>query len=133
MGWAVKLDKGDFIGRKALLREKQAGSKWTLVGLEVDWPSIENAYGRYDLAPQVAGRASRLAVPVYAGNRQIGQATSHTFSPILKSSIALATLETQYAKPNGPVQLEITVEYVRHTVYARIAALPFINLARKRA
>jgi len=133
MGWAVKLEKGDFIGRKALQKEKQAGSRWALVGLEVDWTSIENVYGRYDLAPQIAGRASRLAVPVYQGNRHIGQATSHTFSPLLKGYIALATVETRYTKPNGPVQLEITVEYVRHTVYARIVALPFLNLARKRA
>jgi glycine cleavage system aminomethyltransferase T len=74
-----------------------------------------------------------MAVPVYAGNRHIGQATSHTFSPVLKAYIALATVETRYAKPNGPVQLEITVEYVRHTVYARITTLPFLNLIRKRA
>jgi aminomethyltransferase len=133
MGWAVNLKKADFVGRKALLKEKQTGSKWTLVGLVLDWASMETVYGGYDLVPQVVGRASRTAVPVYRNRRQIGQATSHTFSPILKAYIALATLETQYAELNSLVQVEITVEYVRHVVDARIVALPFFNPARKRA
>lgn len=133
MGWAVNLDKGEFVGRKALLKEKQAGSKWTLVGLVIDWTSMETAFGRYDLVPQVAGRASRAAVPVYRERRQIGQATSYTFSPVLKEYIALATVETPYAGLNSKMQVEITVEYVRHTAQARVVPLPFFNPERKRA
>lgn len=41
MEWAVNLEKPAFIGRKALLREKESGSHWKLVGLEVDWESLE--------------------------------------------------------------------------------------------
>jgi aminomethyltransferase len=133
MGWAVNLEKGDFVGRKALVKEKQAGSKWALVGLVIDWPSMETTFGRYDLVPQVAGRASRAAVPVYRDRRQIGQATSHTFSPVLKEYIALATVETPYARLNSRVQVEITVEYARHTAEARVVGLPFFNPERKRA
>lgn len=133
MGWAVNLDKGDFVGRKALLKEKQAGSKWKLVGLVVDWPSLEAVFERYDLVPQVAGRASRAALPVYRDRRQIGQATSHTFSPVLKEYIALATLETAQAGLDSRVQVEVTVEFERRLAEARVVELPFFNPARKRA
>jgi len=133
LDWAVHLDKADFVGRKALLKEKQAGSKWKLVGLLIDWPSLEAAYGRYDLVPQVSGRASRAALPVYRDRRQFGQATSQTFSPVLKEYIALASVESEHAALNSRVQVEVTVEYARHVAGARIVELPFVNPARKRA
>ncbi len=133
MGWAVDLEKPAFVGRKALLREKESGSHWKLVGLEVDWESLEAVYARYHLAPMLAGRASRTPAPVYQNGRQIGQMTSHTFSPILKKNIAIGTLETALASPGDRVQLEFTVEYVHHPVNARIAKLPFYNPERKRA
>jgi aminomethyltransferase len=56
--WAVKFDKGDFVGRQALLAEKQHGTKWKFVGLEVSWDELEVLYAAADLPPQVAGRAS---------------------------------------------------------------------------
>jgi glycine cleavage system aminomethyltransferase T len=61
----VNLEKHAFVGRRALLAEKKSGPQWNLVGLEIDWLSLEREYGRVDLVPQVAGRASRTAVPVY--------------------------------------------------------------------
>lgn len=133
MGWAVDLGKPAFIGRKALVREKESGSHWKLVGLEVDWESLEAVYARYRLAPMLAGRASRTPAPVYQNSRQIGQMTSHTFSPILKKYIAIGTLETPAARFGDRVQLEFTVEYVHHPVNARIVKLPFFNPERKRA
>ena len=133
MGWAVDLDKPAFIGRKALVRENESGSHWKLVGLEVDWESLEAVYARYHLAPMLAGRASRTPAPVYQNGRQIGQMTSHTFSPILKKYIAIGTLETTSSRSGDRVQLEFTVEYVHHPVNARIVRLPFFNPERKRA
>ena len=133
MGWAVDLEKGDFIGRKALAAEKKAGSKWKLVGLEVDWQSLEALYARVGLAPQLTGRASRSAVPIYNDEFHTGQATSHTFSPILKKYIAIGTLESRYAGPGRALQVEFTVEYVRLRAEATVVKLPFYNPARKRA
>ena len=133
LGWAVDLKKDDFIGRKALLAEKKAGSRWKLVGLEVEWTSLEALYAQVDLAPQLAGRASRSAVPIYREESQIGYATSHTFSPILKKYIALGTLESQHAKPGTAVQVEFTVEHVRQRADASVVNLPFFNPLRKRA
>lgn len=133
LDWAVNLEKESFIGRKALLEEKQHGSKWKFVGLEVDWPSLEKVYAKEGLTPQVAGRASRSAVPIYKGGQQIGQATSQAFSPILKKYIALGTVEPQFAAPGTPVNMEVTVEYKRRKADAVITKPGLYNPPRKRA
>jgi len=133
LGWAVDLDQGDFVGRKALLAEKASGSKWMLVGVEVDWNSLEAQYARYALTPRVAGRASRAAVPVYKGGRQVGQMTSHTFSPLLKKYIGIGTVERQFAGYGDQVSVEVTVEYTRQKADARLVKTPFYNPPRKRA
>jgi aminomethyltransferase len=139
LGWAVDLDKPGFVGRQALRTEKRQGtSKWQWVGFEVIWESLEGLYAAEDLAPQVAGRASRSPVPVYQDGRQIGQVTSHTFSPILKKYIGLGTLQKPYAVPGShakadQVGMEFTIEYVRRQAQAHIVKTPFFNPARKRA
>jgi aminomethyltransferase len=133
LGWAVDFRKPNFIGRKALLEEQQRGSQWMLAGVEVDWVSMENVYRRFGLTPQVAGRASRSAVPVYKNNRQVGQMTSHTFSPILKRYIGLATVERRLVQVGERIDVEVTVEYTRQKVEARLVRLPFYDPPRKRA
>ncbi|MCI0394595.1 MAG: aminomethyltransferase family protein [Chloroflexi bacterium] len=134
LGWTVALDKGPFVGRRALVAEKAAGPAWTFVGLEIDWPSLERLFAAFDLPPLVAGRASRVAVPVYNDNgRQIGQVTSSTFSPILKKYIALATLESAYGGQGTRVNVEITVEYTRQQAPAVVVKTPFFDPPRKRA
>jgi aminomethyltransferase len=133
MGWAVDLEKKAFIGRKALLREKAAGSQWLLAGVEVDWISLESIYARFDLTPRLAGRASRAAVPLYKNGVQVGQMTSHTFSPLLKKYIGIATVERAKAGIGSRVEVEVTVEYTRQKVAASLVKLPFYNPPRKRA
>jgi aminomethyltransferase len=70
---------------------------------------------------------------VYRSGRQVGRATSTTWSPLLKKFIALATLERPHFAPGTWVEFEITVEAVRHRVPARVVATPFFNPARKTA
>jgi aminomethyltransferase len=133
LGWTVALAGTDFVGRKALLAEKERGSTWGFVGLEVDWPSLEALYGQVDLPPQVTGRASRSAVPVYnKRGRQIGQVTSHTFSPLLKKYIAIGTVERHYAALGTEVEMEVTVEYTRQKARATVVKTPFFDPPRKR-
>lgn len=133
LDWAVDLRKKSFVGRKALLEEKERGSKWKLVGIEVDWESLERVYGRVDLTPRVAGRASRQAVPIYLAGRQVGQMTSHTFSPLLKKYIGIGSVESAYAGYGKQVEVEVTVEYTRQKAEAQLVALPFYNPPQKRA
>jgi aminomethyltransferase len=128
------LNKGPFIGRKALAAERKSRSTWAFVGLEIDWLRLEQLFAAVDLPPMVTGRASREAVPVFRkGGVQIGQATSSTFSPILKKYIALATVDSAFAVPGTVVDVEITVEYVRHRASAKVVKLPFFDPPRKRA
>jgi len=133
LGWTVDLEKELFVGKQALVIEKENGSNWAFVGLEIDWVALEKLFAAYDLPPMVAGRATRDPVPIYSEKgRQVGQATSRTFSPIQKRYIGLATLEKEYAQPGIALRVEITVEYTRQLCPAVTVQLPFYDPIHKR-
>ena len=133
LGRLVSLDKNRFVGQAALRAELQRGHAREIVGLEIDWPEVESFYEAVGLPPAVSPIASRVAVPVFNEGRQVGKATSSTWSPTLKKMIALATVEHEYTKPGSKLQFEITVEAVRHQVGARVVKTPFFNPKRKTA
>ena len=131
LGRLVNLDKGRFIGQQALREEHQRGHARQVVGLEIDWSEVERIYEKSTLPPSVSATASRVAVPVYRSGKQVGKATSTTWSPVLKKMIALATLERPHFAEGTVVQIEMTVEAVRHQVSARVVPTPFFNPPRK--
>ena len=130
-GRMVHLDKENFVGKNALAEQARRSVPRQLVGLEMDWVQIEDRYEKYGLTPAAPAQASRVHVPVYLGNRQVGKATSTTWSPLLKKMIALATIDTAHARPGTKLQMEITIEAVRQKVTATVAKLPFFNPERK--
>jgi aminomethyltransferase len=129
----VDLDKGRFVGQAALREEHRAGHAREIVGIELDWDRIEALFDAVGLPPQVAGSASRVAVPVYGRLGQVGKATSTTWSPTLKKLIALATVNREHAKLGSNLEMELTVEAVRHRVPATVVKTPFFNPKRKTA
>ncbi len=133
LGWTVHLKKPSFVGKPALAEEKRAGHDRFFVGLEVAFKEIQRLYAIDDLAPELGNEASRIGVPVYAGGRQIGKATSSCWSPLLKKFIALATVDRGYEVPGSRVDLEMTIEYVRRRARARVVPLPFYDPERKRS
>ena len=133
LGKLVDLKKDNFVGREALAREAKKGPDRALVGLEINWNEVESLYDKVGMAPQVPSMASRTAVPVYRGGRVVGKATSTTWSPTLKKMIALACVNRENSAAGTTLNMEITVEAVRHTVSAKIVPLPFFNPARKTA
>ncbi len=133
LGKLVHYGKENFIGRGALLEERKTGPKRVLVGLEVDWNEVEALFDKMGLAPQTPTTASRVHVPVYKGREQAGRATSTTWSPLLKQLIGLASVELRYAQPGVKLQMEVTVEAVRHKATATVRQLPFFNPPRKTA
>ncbi|HEX2453520.1 MAG TPA: aminomethyltransferase family protein [Vicinamibacterales bacterium] len=133
LGRLVSLDKGRFIGQQALRDEHRRGHARQVVGLEVDWPEVETIYDKLALAPSVAATASRVAVPVYRAGRQVGRATTTTWSPVLKRMISLATVERPHYADGTKLQMEITVEAVRYKVSATVVKTPFFNPPRKTA
>ncbi|HEY6293095.1 MAG TPA: aminomethyltransferase family protein [Terriglobia bacterium] len=134
LGRLVNLEKENFVGRTALAAEqKTGGPARRLAGLELDWNSLEKLYQDAGLAPQVPSTASRVAVPVYRGRTQVGKATSTTWSPTLKKMVALASVSREHAAVGTRLEMELTVEAVRHTVPAKVVDLPFFNPPRKTA
>lgn len=129
----VASGKGRFIGQRALADERARGAARKVVGIEIDWNEVEKLYDAVGLAPTVAATASRAAVPVYRHGRQVGKATSTTWSPVLKRMIALATIDTPHHAEGTELQFEMTVEAVRHRVRAKVVSTPFFNPARKTA
>jgi aminomethyltransferase len=133
LGKLVDLKKETFVGREALASEEKEknGPARSLVGLEINWNEVEALYDKMGLAPQVPSMASRVAVPVYRAGKHVGKATSTTWSPTLKKMIALASVEREHGAVGSTLNMEMTVESVRHTVSAKIVPLPFFNPPRK--
>ena len=69
---------------------------------------------------------------MFADGRQVGKATSHGWSPILKQAIALASVPPRYERAGTRLQVEWTVEGRRGRVHATVVELPFLDLDRKR-
>ncbi|MCC6620000.1 MAG: aminomethyl transferase family protein [Deltaproteobacteria bacterium] len=134
LGWTVELERDPpFIGQRALIAEKARGSPWAFVGLVVDWPALEAAYARHDLPPSLPTAAWRARVPLYRGVRQIGYASSGTWSPILKQNLALASVFSEVAAPGSELDIEILVDWERARVPAVVTPLPFFDPPRKRS
>ena len=134
LGRLVNFDKGDFVGRLALEREAKAGGPARrLVGLQLDWYDIEGLYDAQGLPPAISPSVDRSPVPVFASGRQVGRATSHGWSPILKQAIALASVPPAHEAVGSRLSVEWTVEGRRGRVGATVVDLPFLDLDRKRA
>ena len=90
LGWAVALDKGDFRGRDALLRRKQAGPERLLVGLD----ATDRLIPRHGMA-------------VLDGDRRVGEVTSGTFAPTLRQGIVLAYVLPEVAAKDTELQVDV--------------------------
>lgn len=110
LGYFVKLDKGDFIGREALTREKNEGLKRKLVGIEMIDRGIPRAH-----------------YPVYGTNGRIGEVTTGTQSPTLKRNLGLALIDVGYAALESEVLVEIRGKMLK----ARVVPTPFYRREKK--
>jgi aminomethyltransferase len=131
LGRLVQLEKSTFVGQSALRKEHARGAARQVVGITINWEEVEALYETLQLPPQVPATASRVAVPVYRDGAQVGKATSTTWSPVLKKMIALATVERGSAQVGSRLEMEVTVEAVRHRVGATVTPTPFFNPPRK--
>jgi aminomethyltransferase len=90
LSWLIKWDKGDFIGKEALLEQKQQGIKRKLVGFQMLGPAI----------PRPGGN-------IFYQGQLLGQTTSGTYSPSLKKGIGLGYIKKEFAKVGQLIELEI--------------------------
>jgi aminomethyltransferase len=103
--WAVKFDKGDFVGRPSLLKEKEQGLRKRLVGITLTGRAIP--------------RQGTLVLDNLT-QTQIGQVTSGTFSPTFKQPIALAFLTGGARSLGDKVLLEIRSEKLIGTIVDKV-------------
>jgi aminomethyltransferase len=133
LGRLVQADKHPFVGQEALAAELRRRPARQVVGVEISWPAVEKLYDDLGMPPQVGAAASRAAVPVFRYGRQVGRATTTTWSPVLKKLIALATVSAPHFAEGTPLEVEVTVEAVRHRVPGIVVTTPFFNPPRKTA
>ena len=110
LGWVVKMNKGSFIGKSALLEQKEKGISRRLFALEMEGRGIPRAH-----------------YAVHAGWKKIGEVTSGTFSPTKKVGIALA-----YLDPSRKIGDTVDVMIRDKPVAARIVKTPFVQGSAKK-
>jgi aminomethyltransferase len=109
LGWIVKLEKGDFMGRDVLERERAEGPRRKLVGFEM----VDRGIGRH-------------GYPIVDGGEEIGVVTSGTHSPTLKRAIGLAYLPLDKSAPGTTFTILIRGKEAR----ARVVPTPFYKRAK---
>jgi aminomethyltransferase len=109
LGWAIKLDKGEFVGRNSLqgFKERPPTKR---VGLILE-----------------SKRIARQGSGVFLGDREVGTVTSGTFSPTLGVSLAMAYVEPAQGAPGT----KLIVDVRGHREPASVVRLPFYKRARK--
>jgi aminomethyltransferase len=110
LGWAVKLDKGPFVGSESIGAMKEAGPPRRTVGFQL----LERA------------GSARHGYPVQVDGTDVGVVTSGAHSPTLGSEIGLALVQTAVAGVGQPLQVVIR----GRPVQARQVKLPFYRRAR---
>ncbi|HXG58343.1 MAG TPA: glycine cleavage system aminomethyltransferase GcvT [Thermoanaerobaculia bacterium] len=109
LSWIVKLEKGEFMGRDVLEREKAEGPARKLVGFEM----VDRGIARH-------------GYPIVTGGEEVGVVTSGTHSPTLKKAIGLAYLPLDKSAPGTGFSVLIRGKEAR----ARVVPTPFYKRAR---
>lgn len=102
--WILKWEKGDFIGRPALMRQKEEGPDRKLVGFEI----IERGIARH-------------GHEAYIDDKKVGTVTSGTFAPFLKKAIGLVYLPVE----NSVLEQEFEIDVRGKRLRARVVPTPF--------
>lgn len=90
LGWILKIEKGDFLGRDVLLRQKAEGVSRLLVGFETEGRAI-----------------ARHGHPALSSGSPAGTVTSGTFAPFLKKNIGLVYLPIALRQPGSRFEIDI--------------------------
>ena len=104
LGWICKLNKGDFIGRDALAKQKEIGVRERLVGFEVTERGI-----------------ARDEQEVVVNGERVGKVTSGSPAPYLKKNIGMAYVPSEFANEGQEIQIDVRGKLVG----AQIVKTPF--------
>jgi aminomethyltransferase len=109
LGWITKLNKGDFIGRDRLAKQKEEGIKRKLVGFEVTDRGI-----------------ARDGQDVLIDGQRVGRVTSGSPAPFLKKSIGMAYVPVEFAKEGRSIEIDVRGKLIA----SQIVPLPFYKRAK---
>jgi aminomethyltransferase len=119
--WLVDFDKSNFNGRRALVEEKERGSTWRLVKLDIE--GNKEAHHSYIFANR-------------RGGRNVGFVTSAAWSPVCKQNIAIGTVQTPHGKVGDTLFVEVYYQREMHwsrvMAEAKVVDKPFWDPPRKR-
>ena len=104
LGWITKLQKGEFIGSAALLRQKKEGLTRKLAGFEMIEPGI-----------------ARDGFDVYVGDEKVGTVTSGSPAPFLKKNIGLAFLPPEFTNIGQEIKIDVRGKHLK----AQVVPTPF--------
>jgi aminomethyltransferase len=109
LDWIVKLDKGAFLGRDTLARQREQGITRKLVGFEVKGRGI-----------------ARHGYPIVSGGGEVGVVTSGTHSPTFEKALGMGYVPVALSAPGTPIEIEIRGQRVA----AEVVGMPFYKRAR---
>jgi glycine cleavage system T protein (aminomethyltransferase) len=104
LGWAVKLQKGDFMGREAIIERSKNPELWRRVGVELE-----------------GKRIAREGAAILLDGRQVGKVTSGTYSPTLSKAIAMGYVAPAYTGTGTRLEVDVRGK----TESARVVEMPF--------
>ena len=106
LGWVVKFDKGEFLGRESLLKQKEQGSsRRKLVGLKLLTRGVPRAHYQ-----------------VFKNGESVGEVTSGTFSPTLNTGVGLCYVSSEYSDVGNHLDVKIRDQLVA----TEVIQLPFV-------
>jgi aminomethyltransferase len=106
LGWIVKLDKQDFVGKAALVKQKTEGVRRKLVGFELTGAGIP-----------------RHGYPILKDGQRVGEVTSGTMGPTVKKPIGMGYVPSELAGEASTFDVEIR----GRPVAARVVKTPFLK------
>ncbi|HEY5838455.1 MAG TPA: glycine cleavage system aminomethyltransferase GcvT, partial [Pyrinomonadaceae bacterium] len=109
LGWITKLNKGDFIGREALAKQKEEGIKRKLIGFEVTDRGI-----------------ARDEQDILVNGERVGRATSGSPAPFLKKNIGMGYVPKELSAVGTAIEIDVRGRLVA----AQIVPLPFYKRAK---
>ena len=109
LDWMVKLEKGDFVGREALVAARLKGELRHLVGFEVQSRGI-----------------ARQGCAVMQDGNPVGVVTSGTWSPTFEKALGMAYVPVALAGVGTEIEIDVRGKNLK----ARVIALPFYKRAR---
>lgn len=109
LGWICKLGKGEFVGREALLKQKESGLDRKLVGFEMVDKGI-----------------ARDGFPVFIEDEKLGFVTSGSPAPYLKKNIGLAFVPADFANEGQEIKIDVRGKLLS----AKIVPTPFYKRSK---